>query len=137
MFIVKLIISESPNFPDVSSLPFRAPDEILGVPGPKKSWMPWRMTQKQVFRKTSLANYDFKKSRGGGMAPCPSFIGGPAFIFIYKVFRVFIYVWNNWFSFASTGYRGFTTRYIFHIIFLAIVFDASFFCTTPLILNLT
>ena len=46
------------------------PDQILRVPGPKKFWMPWRMTQKRISRKTSLAKYDFRKS-GGARGPCP------------------------------------------------------------------
>ena len=33
----------------------RVTNEILGVPGPKTFWMPWRMIQKQISRKTSLA----------------------------------------------------------------------------------
>ena len=32
----------------------RAPDETLKVPGPKKFWIPWRMTQMRMSRKTSL-----------------------------------------------------------------------------------
>ena len=41
-------------------------DEILGVSEPKKFWMPWRMTQKRISRKISLAKYDFRKSGEGG-----------------------------------------------------------------------
>ena len=44
----------------------RAPSETLGVPGPKMFWMPWRMTQKRIYKKRSLAKYDFRKSEGGG-----------------------------------------------------------------------
>ena len=46
------------------------PGPDLRVPGPKKFWMPWRMTQKRISRKTSLAKYDFRKS-GGARGPCP------------------------------------------------------------------
>ena len=35
----------------------RVPKKILGVQGPKKFWMPWRMTQKWISKKTSLAKY--------------------------------------------------------------------------------
>ena len=53
----------------------RAPDEIMGVPGPKMFWLPWRMTQKQISKKTSQEEYDFRKKRS--MAPFgPSFVGG-------------------------------------------------------------
>ena len=45
----------------------RVPDKILGMLVPKKFWIPWRMTQKQISRKTSLAKYDFRKIWG----PCP------------------------------------------------------------------
>ena len=41
---------------------FRVPEEILEVPGPKKLWMAWSMTQKRISRKTSLAKYDFRNS---------------------------------------------------------------------------
>ena len=36
----------------------------LGVLGPKKFCMPWRITPKQVSRITTLAKCDFRKSRG-------------------------------------------------------------------------
>ena len=37
----------------------RAPDKMLGMPGPKKFWMSWRMIQKRISLKTFLAKYDF------------------------------------------------------------------------------
>ena len=57
------------------------------MPGPKKLWVPWRMTGKPISRKTSLEQYNFRKSGGGGGGggghdPCPSplpprFVGSP------------------------------------------------------------
>ena len=43
------------------------------MPGPKKFWMPWRLTQSRISRKESLAKYDFRKS-GGVHGPLTSFI---------------------------------------------------------------
>ena len=40
----------------------RAPDDTVGAPDPKKFWMPWKMTQKQISRKTSLGKYDLRKT---------------------------------------------------------------------------
>ena len=36
------------------------------MPGPKKFWVPWRMTGKPISRKTSLEQCNFRKSGGGG-----------------------------------------------------------------------
>ena len=52
----------------IPNLYCQAPDKILGVPEPIKLWMPWRMTRKQIFKKTSSAKYSFRKS-WGGMVP--------------------------------------------------------------------
>ena len=38
--------------PMLETTPPQAHDKILGVPGPKRFWLPWRMTQKWIFRKT-------------------------------------------------------------------------------------
>ena len=48
----------------------RAPDKILGVPGPKKFWMPWGMTQKRKSRKATLAKGDFT-TNGRRVVPWP------------------------------------------------------------------
>ena len=37
----------------------QAHDKMLGVPGPKRFWLLWRMTQKWIFRKTSLTEILF------------------------------------------------------------------------------
>ena len=42
------------------------------MPGPKKFWVPWRMTGKPISRKTSLEQYNFRKSGGGGGPSPPS-----------------------------------------------------------------
>ena len=38
--------------PMLETTPPQAHDKILGVPGPRRFWLPWRMTQKWIFRKT-------------------------------------------------------------------------------------
>ena len=48
----------------LTSVFYRAADETLGVKCQKKFWMSWRMTQKQISRKTSLAKYNFRKRWG-------------------------------------------------------------------------
>ena len=40
----------------------QGPDKNLRVLGQKKIEMPWRMTQKRISNKTSLAKYDLRKS---------------------------------------------------------------------------
>ena len=40
----------------------QGPDKNLRVLGQKKFEMPWRMTQKRISKKTSLAKYDLRKS---------------------------------------------------------------------------
>ena len=54
----------------------RAPDKILGASGPRKFWVHWRMIQKRISRKISLANCDFRKSGGNNPGP-PPIVGGP------------------------------------------------------------
>ena len=56
--------------------------KILGVPGPKTFWMPWRMTEKgmtekRISRKTSLAKYEFRKSEEVMSPLSPPFVGEP------------------------------------------------------------
>ena len=46
----------------------RVPKKILGVQGPKKFWMPWRMTQNWISKKTSLAKY-YSEIVGGPWPP--------------------------------------------------------------------
>ena len=46
----------------IPNLYCQAPDKILGLPEPIKLWMSWRMTRKQIFKKTSSAKYSFRKS---------------------------------------------------------------------------
>ena len=52
----------------IPNLYCQAPDKILGLPEPIKLWMSWRMTRKQIFKKTSSAKYSFRKS-GGAIVP--------------------------------------------------------------------
>ena len=42
------------NRPGLNKSLFEVPDETLKVPGPKKFWIPWRMTQMRMSGKTSL-----------------------------------------------------------------------------------
>ena len=44
---------------------FRAPDEILGVPGPEEFWMPWRMIQKRIPWQSTISQ------KVGGIFPLP------------------------------------------------------------------
>ena len=55
---------------------FQSPRQDSGIHGRTKCWMPWRMTQSQISRKTSRVNYDFRK--GGG--PCPPAPPSPLFV---------------------------------------------------------
>ena len=50
--------------------PSQGPRRDSGSAGTKKFWIPWRMTQKRISRKTSLAKYDIRKS-GEAIAPLP------------------------------------------------------------------
>ena len=60
---------------------FSAPDEILGVLGPKKFGVPWRMAQKKISRTKFLAKYNFRKTGGRHDPSCPTllFVGEPQF----------------------------------------------------------
>ena len=40
----------------------KSPNEILVVPGPEKFWMPWKMSQKWICRKTSLTKFEVRKN---------------------------------------------------------------------------
>ena len=91
MIKIKKSLIFNSNFLPISKLgsclhskEFKASDKILGVPGPKKFWMPWRMTQKRISRKPFSEKYDFRKS-GGARGPgvrgplAPSSSGGLKF----------------------------------------------------------
>ena len=50
----------------------QTPDKLLGVSEPKMFWIPWKMIQKRISKKTFLAKYDFRKSGGHDPHASPS-----------------------------------------------------------------
>ena len=81
------------NYPSMRScLDHRVPDEILEVPGPKMFWMPWRMTQKQIFRKTSVAKCNFRKNGGRGMTTLATLRRDQRFYFSPLIFYYIFFV---------------------------------------------
>ena len=57
----------------------QGPDKILGVFVPKKLCILWRMTQKRIFRKTSLAEYNFTSSTHHPLPLCWGTWNSPKF----------------------------------------------------------
>ena len=81
------------NYPSMCPcLDHRVPDEILEVPGPKKFWMPWRMTQRQIFRKTSVAKYNFRKNGRRGMITLAPLRRNQRFYFSPLIFYCIFFV---------------------------------------------
>ena len=64
----------------------RLPTRFWDCRDQKKLWVTWRMTQKRISWKTTLAKYNFRKSGGRHEPPGIPFVGGP--VMAHKHFKL-------------------------------------------------